>query len=245
VHIERIRFRSEHLHRTLEQVIVLPRDFERDDHRPMIVFLHGRKGHPSSPYDTSMVEALGSAGTTAPVILLVNGGSHSYFHDRDDGAWGSYITKDLVPAMSRTYGIDTERIGYAGVSMGGYGALELTRGSTTRRCGVVGIAPALWLQAGDSAPGAFDDAEDFDDHDVLGAIRSDARHALHGTPVWLAGGDRDPFKPGTDAAAAALRDQHESVVRRTGHGGHDGAYFHRQYLPMLRWFIRRFTSCGQ
>lgn len=222
---------------------MLPRGFDADQHRPLLVFLHGRKGRTSSPYDRHLVEAVGRAGNAAPVVLLVNGGSHSYYHDRRDGAWGSYVAKELVPSVTKRFHLDRDRIAFAGVSMGGYGALELTRELRTRRCGVAGIAPALWLHAGDSAPGAFDDADDFARHDVLGALRSNVREALHGTPVWLAGGDADPFRPGTDAAADALRTQHASVVRRTGSGGHTGGYFHHQYLPMLRWFTKRFADC--
>jgi S-formylglutathione hydrolase FrmB len=242
--VEHTTFHSRLLKRDLEQVVALPKGFSTSQHRPLLVFLHGRKSHPSSPGNRHVTEALAGLGDdpNAPVVLFANGGTHSYFHDRRDGKWGSYVTTELVPDVIHRYHLDASRVAYAGISMGGYGALELTRESRHRACAVVGIAPALWARGGDSAPGAYDDAADFAAHDVLGAVRADT-DALHGTPVWLAGGDQDPFHAGTDAMAAALRGGSSSVVRRRGAGGHDGGYWNSQFAPMMRWVAARFATC--
>lgn len=235
-------FHSSVLDRTLPEVVVLPRGFRADQRRPLLVFLHGRKRKPGSPRNRAIEGAVGQVGEDAPVVLLANGGDHSYFHDRRDGKWGTYVSEELVGYTVRKYGLDDTRVAYAGLSMGGYGALELTREANRTMCGVGAIAPALFLSAEQSASGAFDDADDFNAHDPLAAVRAD-NAALHGTPVFLAGGDEDPFREGTDAMADALRGGPSPVVRRTGAGGHSRLYWNPLFKPMLEWFVDRFDTC--
>jgi len=75
--------------------------------------------------------------------------------------------------------------------MSGFGAFDLARISPGRFCGVGGHSPALWLSGADTAPGAFDDAEDFARHDVVDAAR--AGRPFGRTPVWIDAGASDPF----------------------------------------------------
>ncbi|MCW2921593.1 MAG: putative esterase [Thermoleophilia bacterium] len=238
----RFDFSSKVLRQKLPQIIVLPAEFEEEQRRPLLVFMHGRNSHPKTLLNDELTDALARTGGNAPVVLLANGGEHSYYHDRADGKWGTYISKELVGEVVRKYHLDPDRIGYAGISMGGYGAFELTREADKQLCGVAGLAPALWQSSGESAPGAFDDAEDFNAHDPLAAARAD-KDAFHGTPVFLAGGADDPFRAGTDAMAGALDGGPSTVVRRRGAGGHNALYWNPQFRPMIDWFAKRFANC--
>ena len=56
------------------------------------------------------------------------------------------------------------------------------------------LAP-LWLSGGDRPPGAFDNAEDFARHDVIGAAR--IGKPLGQGPVWLDAGESGPFLEAT------------------------------------------------
>jgi S-formylglutathione hydrolase FrmB len=56
--------------------------------------------------------------------------------------------------------------GIAGWSTGGYGALLLAERHPKFQAVAVS-SPAVWFRAGDTRPGAFDDAGDFTAHDVL------------------------------------------------------------------------------
>ena len=76
---------------TLETNVVIPEGVDADG-APLLVFLHGRGGDEDAyTGDDAMFAAL--AGTEgAPVVAFPDGGDSSYWHDRDAGKWGSYVT---------------------------------------------------------------------------------------------------------------------------------------------------------
>jgi acetyl esterase/lipase len=72
--------------------------------------------------------------------------------------------------------------------------------------------------------GAFDDAEDFARHDFVQAAKS-APAAFEGEPIWLDAGNEDPFRPGDQTFAAALRSDGAKLTVRTWPGGHENSYW--------------------
>jgi S-formylglutathione hydrolase FrmB len=89
-----------------------------------------------------------------PVVLLANGGGHSYYHDRRDRPWGSYVVREAIPAGVRRTGADPRRVAIGRISRGGFGALDLARLHPRRFCVVGGHSAALWRSGGETAPGA-------------------------------------------------------------------------------------------
>jgi enterochelin esterase-like enzyme len=207
------------------------------DGRPLLVFLHGRGNDESSYVREPLLAAVERLGSRAPVIAFPDGGEDEYWHDRDDGEWGRYVVDEVIPAVQRQFGTDPDRVAIGGISMGGFGAYDLARLYPGRFCAVGGHSPALWRSAGETAPGAFDDAEDFARHDVVGSA------AELGLPVWLDAGDEDPFLPGDEAFVAALEQAGADVTAHTWPGGHDGAYWDRHWLDYLRFYARELARC--
>ncbi|MFV0464256.1 MAG: hypothetical protein ACK5MP_13870 [Nostocoides sp.] len=122
-------------------------------------------------------------------------------------------------------------MGFIGWSMGGYGALLLadallSSGSAHRLLGVATMSAALWTSAGATAPGAFDDAEDYATHDVF-----DARHRLSGVPISMACGTSDPFYAGNVAYVTARPGTRQTFDA----GGHTGDYWSTHAPPLLTW----------
>lgn len=165
----------------------------------MLLVLHGRGddhravlgGHALGAYLSGAVRS----GVPPYALVAVDGGDHSYWHRRSSGEDPqAMITAELLPVLTRR-GLRTHRIGLAGWSMGGYGALLLAEHLGRARVAVVAVdSPALWTRAGDSAPGAFDGRGDFLAHDVIG------QHAgLAGIPIRVTCGTSDPFLPGVRA----------------------------------------------
>jgi poly(3-hydroxybutyrate) depolymerase len=189
---------------TLDTTVVVPAALSHASHPPLLVLLHGRGGEAGSEASNAFYSAMNALGSRAPVVALPDGGDHSYWHDRADGRWGRYIVREVIPEVTRRFGTDARRVAIGGISMGGFGAFDVARLNRGRFCAVGGHSPALWRSSGETAPGAFDDAEDFAQHDVVGAARS-APAAFAGARVWIDGGDSDPFRPGIDAFTAALR----------------------------------------
>lgn len=184
------------------------------------VALHGRGGDAHNWAD--LLDAAAHARRTRLAIAAIDGGE-TYWHPRRDGTNTEKLVLDTLFGIAAEHGIATTRVGFTGLSMGGYGALYLaTRLPRRRVVGVAVMSPALWRQAGDSAPGAFDDADDYRAHDVWTDPR---RAALRALPVWLAVGDADPFAAATHAYADVIRPAGTSF----GPGGHDVEYWNAHW----------------
>jgi len=199
-------------HRDLHEIRVVPHHHGRW----LLVLLHGRSAGPTQFLSQRFFDTLATLGRRAPEVLLLDGGDHSYWHNRADGAWGSMVLDEAIPKH--------RRVAIGGISMGGYGALLL--GSRDRRFCAVGVqSPALWTSAGETAPGAFDDAKDYARNDVF---RLRPPH-----PLWIDLGASDPFR---DAALAYAR--RAGVHAHVWPGGHDVAFWDAHMPAYLRFFAR-------
>ena len=233
------------LRRRLPEIAVIPRGGGR---RPLLVFLHGRqdplplhwliggKSGPQSVLNDALFAALAHLGRRAPVVVALNGGGHSYFHNRRDGRWATEILREAIPDAERRFHTNG-RIAIGGISMGGYGALHLASLAPRRFCAVGGHSAALWTSPGATAPGAFDDAEDYARNDVF--TRAPAFRRL---PVWIDGGTRDPFRDADRAFVAALRRAGARVVYHLWPGGHEGAYWHAHMAAYMRFYANELGS---
>jgi S-formylglutathione hydrolase FrmB len=212
-------------------------------HPPLLVFLHGRGGDEGAELYDPMFAALDQAGDRAPIIAFPDGGESSYWHDRADGDWGAYVVDEVIPQVTKEFGADADRVAIGGISMGGYGAYELADENPGRFCAVGGHSPALWQTAGETAEGAFDDADDFAAHDVIAAAGSDPSPFLD-QPVWLDAGDEDPFLAGDDAFAAELEAAGAPITVKRWPGGHDTEYWQDHWDEYMRFYSRALEECG-
>jgi S-formylglutathione hydrolase FrmB len=114
-------------------------------------------------------------------------------------------------------------VAIGGISMGGYGALLLGSRNPRAFCGVGAQSPALWLSAGETAPGAFDNAADY--------ARNDVFKLRPPYPLWIDLGASDPFRTATLAYA---RRAHVQAHLRPG--GHDTALWDSFMPNFLRFF---------
>jgi S-formylglutathione hydrolase FrmB len=210
--------------------------------RPLLVLLHGRSGHAGDLYSDGFYAELKRLGARAPAVVELDGGDHSYYHDRRSGRWGSYVMREAIPAAVRRLHADPNRIAIGGISMGGFAALDLARLNPGRFCAAGGHSPAIWLRAGDTAPGAFDDAADFARHDLYRYART-AAHPFGGLPLWIDRGNRDPFVPGDAALAGVLKQRGANLVSRIWPGAHEGAYWHAHIARYLRFYAGALARC--
>ena len=224
----------------LETNVVIPEGVDADG-APLLVFLHGRGGDEDAyTGDDAMFEAL-AATDGAPVVAFPDGGDSSYWHDREEGKWGSYVTDEVIPAVEEQFGTDPAHVAIGGISMGGFGALDLARLHPGDFCAVGGHSPALWTDGGLSAAGAFDDAEDFEAHDVVaaGAGTSSPYSKL---PVWIDEGDADPFKE-ADITFVQNLEGHTDLSGRIWPGGHDSDYWHQHWDEYFAFYAKQLADC--
>jgi enterochelin esterase-like enzyme len=194
--------------------------------------LHGKSGNAQATF--SQLRLQDHIAETGLAVAAIDGGNY-YWHARrsestgDDDLstdtppcdTGAMVMDDFLPLLGRM-GLDVSRIGLLGWSMGGYGALLL--GETMGPSRVAAIAPmsaALWLEPGLSAPGAFDDAEDWQHHNVFAR-----RPRFANIPVRLVCGTSDPFYAADRAFVSGFpRQSPYDVTGVFDSGGHDGAFW--------------------
>jgi len=229
----RFTLHSQAVGHDLHEILVRP---ARHESRTLLVFLHGRSSKPSSFLDQQFFDALAALGSRAPSVLLLDGGDHSYWHDRRDGRWGTMVLREAIPAgLART---QARKVAIGGISMGGFGALELAARQPLRFCAVGAHSPALWESASATAPGAFDDPADFRRNDLLAAAK---RQALYGSRVWIDAGANDPFRSADAVLAHRLQAQDEQLVFHVWPGGHNNAYWRAHIAQYLNFYA---GACG-
>jgi S-formylglutathione hydrolase FrmB len=225
------------------QVVVPADDVDRTRGRPLLVFLHGHGGSDTSfTEDEAFFRALAALGPRAPVVAFPDGDEDSYWHDRETGRWGSYVTGEVIPAVVRRFHLDPRRVAIGGISMGGFGAYDIALDHPGRFCAVGGHSAALWQEGGETAPGAFDDAEDFERNDVIGTVRADPE-AFGPIPIWNDFGTEDPFLPGNTAFDEALKAGGADLTEHEWHGGHEQSYWDRHWTQYLGFYANALAHC--
>jgi enterochelin esterase-like enzyme len=207
-----------------DEIAVVPRKAGRW----LLVFLHGRGAGPQQFLSNQLFTALARPG--APVVVLLNGGDHSYWHDRSSGKWGSMVLDQAIPDAKRRFH-KNGKVAIGGIAMGGYGALHLASLRPKEFCAVGGHSAAIWQRAGAAAPGAFDNGNDFERNNILLAA-----HKLKALPVWLDVGNDDSFRSADGLLARKL-----SVILHVYPGGHDSAYWNAHMAAYVAFYER---ACG-
>jgi len=199
--------------------------------RPLLVFLHGYGAAPSDTLSRAFVMALRRLGDRAPVVLLPEGDT-GWWHDRDEGPWGSYVLREAIPAALRRSGANRDRVAIGGTSMGGFGALDLGRIEPKRFCAVGGHSPAVLTR--DEFGFGFDNAADYADHNLLSLART---RSLYDAPVWIDVGNRDDLRPAATRLVRELKADGADVSFHVWPGGHDGQYWDAHFAQYLKFYV--------
>ena len=126
-------FFSRSLGRDVGYCIYLPPGYESDPTRryPVIYNLHGAGGNELHSFTDAKAlhEGVVSARWTPMILVLPNGGTHTFYKDSADGKLPAetLIIRELIPHIDATYRTLASRAGRAieGFSMGGRGATRL------------------------------------------------------------------------------------------------------------------------
>jgi S-formylglutathione hydrolase FrmB len=229
LHVSTFELQSKLLGRRLDQVLVTPQGGGKG--RPLVVFLHGYGGTPADTLGPAFVTALRRLGDRAPVVVLPDG-QVGWWHDRDEGRWGSYVLDEVIPAALRRTGADPKRVAVGGISMGGFGALNLGR-HKDRFCAVGGHSPAVFESGNDSISFGFDNAADFARNDLIGIAR---KRSPYDAPVWIDVGDNDELRPADALLARELKARGADITFHVWPGGHDGDYWNQHFDAYVKFY---------
>lgn len=221
--------------------------------RPLLVLLHGRhdsrprprsvplKTGPQTLVSKALLAGLQQLGEDAPNVVLLNGGQHSWYHDRGSGLWSSMLLDEAIPDAVRRFRANPDRIAIGGISMGGYGALHLAALRPREFCGVGAHSAALYSSYATSARVAFDDASDFARNNVFTAARKGRFDRL---PVWIDSGTDDPFRDADAAFASLLRTRGANVSYQMWPGGHRASYWRSHMAEYLSFYVSALAECS-
>jgi enterochelin esterase-like enzyme len=121
--------------------------------------------------------------------------------------------------------------------MGGFGALNLGRQRGTF-CAVGGHSPAVYEPGADEISFGFDNAADFERHDLLQIAR---RRSPYDTPIWIDVGNHDALRKAAATLARELRADGADVSFHVWPGNHDGDYWNQHFADYLRFYV---DACG-
>ena len=107
----------------------------------LLVVLHGRGAGPEQFLTGAFFQELGA--TESPTVVMLNGGDHSFWHNRNSGKWASMVLNTVIPDAQRRFHT-SGKVGIGGISMGGYGALHIASLRPSEFCGVGAHSAALW-----------------------------------------------------------------------------------------------------
>jgi S-formylglutathione hydrolase FrmB len=241
--VEHLTIESQAVGRKLPVTVVVPPGGNDGKPRSLLVFLHGRGSDQDSALSDQFFAALARLGPQAPIVALPYGGDHSYWHNRASGDWATFVMGEVIPRVARDYGADPDRVAIGGISMGGFGALDLALHYPGRFCAVGGHSPALWQAGDETAPGAFDDAADFERNNVVGAAGSNP-NPFTSQPVWVDAGVDDPFQPWDRVFADELRsDGADATIKLDRPGGHDSDYWNAHWGVYMRFYAHALAHC--
>ena len=211
----------------------------------VVIALHGSGGSPATLAPT-MARAMSRARVTRFAVICVDGGE-TYWHQRADGDDpAGMIVHEVLPRAAAA-GLHTRRIGIAGLSMGGYGALLIAEQFTAEQprtlqlghheylstsgepgggpavAAVAALSPAVFASYADARAAnaaAFDSAADFARNDVVSALAP-----LRRVPAFIACGTDDPFQPEVALVRSRL-----AALTHHRRAGRDHARVPRQLL---------------
>jgi len=229
---------------TVGYSVIYPHGYAPTAELPVVLVLHGRGGdHTSAINDLGIDRYLTAAvqsGTPPFALATVDGGPDNYWHRRGAGEDpGFMLDQEFLPLLANR-GLNTERYGLLGWSMGGYGALlwvalhywQRRVRPATRAVAVGALSPALWRRFEDTTPGAFDDAGDFENSQVFGR-----RSGFRDVAVRIDCGRDDPFAEAADELRAEL-----GAAGGLQLGAHTAGYWRRMLPDHLRFLGVKVTG---
>ena len=198
------------------------------DSLPVLVVLHGHGGDHTTTFGALGYDRFQAAAKSPFAIASVDGGNGYWHARREGGDSGAMVLDEFLPLLA-DQGLQTDKVGFSGWSMGGYGALLLgSQLGPDRVWGIVAQSPAMWSDGTHSPDGAFDDAEDYAAHDLAGR-----QSELDGIPVRIDCGTGDGFYPIVRDYAAGFSTPPAGGFEA---GGHNVAYW-RRVIPAELEFL--------
>jgi len=134
--------------------IYLPKEYKENLNKkyPVLYFLHGWGGNVTNTSDESRIDSKSLIDNMIdnkeinPIIVVFIDGFNSFYLDGPLFKMKSAIVKDLIPFIDSKYRtlIDKKNRAIAGISMGGFGALNIGLSNSDMFSSMGLMSPAIW-----------------------------------------------------------------------------------------------------
>jgi enterochelin esterase-like enzyme len=244
--IRQVTFHSRALDRDMPYLVYLPPGYTSTSDRqryPVLYLLHGASQRIDEWLSYGVAEVADrmiTAQELRPLLIVMPLGDGGYWIDHADGGpkWGDYVATDLVQQVDATLRTVPEAKGRAigGLSMGGYGALELAF-TNPQIFGRVGAhSPSLHPEGTLSILGS---GQDFAARDPVSLAAT--ADGLDNLGIWLDIGASDPWLARVVKLDEALNARGINHAWTLGEGGHDGSYWQPRVPSYLRFYSAGFN----
>lgn len=238
-----VTFHSTALNRDMQYRVFLPSDIPPGQKLSVVYLLHGGGGNFRDWSNYSDGAQFAAPG----LILVMPEGESSYYvnsaeHSQD--RYEDYITKDVISDVEARFPVAGDRAhrAIAGVSMGGYGAINIALKHPELFVFAGGLSPALDVPSRPFSWKRFSQSRQFES--IFGPWKSKARRANDpfveirsvdptGTPfLFMTCGEQESFLSPSRQFAAILEKRHFAYEFHTGPGSHDWNQWDR-WVPVL------------
>lgn len=230
-----VSFYSNALKRQMQYRVYLPAKIAPGQKLPTIYLLHGNGGNFRNWSNYSDVAKYAVASPPGAILVMPEGGSSYWVNAvlKPDDRYGDYLTEDLIADVQARFPAAAGRESRAvvGVSMGGYGAVELALARPNLFVFTGAISPAIDVPSRRLSLKRYWQWERF--RNIFGPMDSPTRAAEDpfkmirnadpsATPyIYLAAGEQEALLEPNQRFAALLKSRHFEYEFHTKPGGHD------------------------
>ena len=231
---------------------------------PVTYLLHGLGGNERDYLEgfhlgVRLDSCIQAGGLPSMIIICPDGYQTFYTNDyKGDFRWEDFFMREFIPAMEKTYTIDTsrEKRSLAGISRGGYGAVKLAMKYPDRFSGASGMSAAIrndedmtglteagWKERNfdklfGEGVGRDRLTGNWYDNSVLRLAETKDTGALKKVRYWLDCGDDDYLDNGNYELHRILKKRGVYHEYRVRDGGHEFNYWVTGILPALQFIYR-------
>jgi S-formylglutathione hydrolase FrmB len=259
--------KSSILNKDVRYTIYLPAGYETSERTyPVVYLLHGygdddtgwlQFGEINRQADKAIAD-----GTIPPMIIVMPDGFVSFYMNSYDGKekYEDFFVKEFIPNVEKTYRIKAKKQyrGIAGLSMGGYGAMNLAlrnpdkfsaaaplSGAFYDENTVINMDEGNWERAyaqlyGRDLKGAARLTKTFLENSPIKMVEIKSADDLKNVRYWIDCGDDDFLTKGNALLHIALTEKKVPHEFRMREGGHTWDYWRSGIIPALEFIGKSF-----
>lgn len=251
----------------VKYTIYLPAGYETSERNyPVVYLLHGYSDDDTGWLQFGEINRLADKaiadGTIPPMIIVMPDGFVSFYMNAYDGKekYEDFFVKEFMPKVEKDYRIKTQKRfrGIAGLSMGGYGSMNLAlrnpdlfaaaaplSGAFYDENTIINMDEANWTRAygqlyGRDLKGTDRLTKTWQENSPIKIVETKSAEDLKKVRYWIDCGDDDFLTKGNCLLHVALTEKKIPHEFRMREGGHTWDYWRTGIIPALEFIGKSF-----